>query len=116
LPKTPLHETPASASPVELLNRMRRKPLDADAAESNESEGGGEAQELRMQVTQLENGGLEVKTAGQPGTASGHHNEDGNTRQRMEREEEYILVNRHPEDPGFDEADFERDYDGEPER
>jgi hypothetical protein len=34
----------------------------------------------------------------------------------MEREEEYILVNRHPEDPGFDEADFERDYDGEPER
>ena len=116
LPKTPLHETPASASPVELLNRMRRKPLDADAAESNESEGGGEAQELRMQVTQLENGGLELKTAGQPGTASGHHNEDGNTRQRMEREEEYILVNRHPEDPGFDEADFERDYDGEPER
>lgn len=116
LPKTPLHETPASASPVELLNRMRRRPLDADAAESNESEGGGEAQELRMQVTQLENGGLEVKTAGQPGTASGHHNEDGNTRQRMEREEEYILVNRHPEDPGFDEADFERDYDGEPER
>lgn len=116
LPKTPLHETPASASPVELLNRMRRRPLDADAAESNESEGGGEAQELRMQVTQLENGGLELKTAGQPGTASGHHNEDGNTRQRMEREEEYILVNRHPEDPGFDEADFERDYDGEPER
>lgn len=116
LPKTPLHETPASASPVELLNRMRRKPLDADAAESNESEGGGEAQELRMQVTQLENGGLELKTAGQPGTASGHHNEDGNTRQRMEREEENILVNRHPEDPGFDEADFERDYDGEPER
>ena len=116
LPKTPLHETPASASPVELLNRMRRKPLDADAAESSESEGGGEAQELRMQVTQLENGGLELKTAGQPGTASGHHNEDGNTRQRMEREEEYILVNRHPEDPGFDEADFERDYDGEPER
>jgi hypothetical protein len=116
LPKTPLHETPASASPVELLNRMRRRPLDADAAESNESEGGGEAQELRMQVTQLENGGLELKTAGQPGTASGHHNEDGNTRQRMEREDEYILVNRHPEDPGFDEADFERDYDGEPER
>jgi type IV conjugative transfer system coupling protein TraD len=116
LPKTPLHETPASASPVELLNRMRRRPLDADAAESNESEGGGEAQELRMQVTQLENGGLELKTAGQPGTASGHHNEDGNTRQRMEREEEYILVNRHPEDPGFDEADFERDFDGEPER
>ncbi|MGL4032792.1 type IV conjugative transfer system coupling protein TraD [Kosakonia cowanii] len=116
LPKTPLHETPASASPVELLNRMRRKPLDADAAESSESEGGGEAQELRMQVTQLENGGLELKTAGQPGTASGHHNEDGNTRQRMEREEENILVNRHPEDPGFDEADFERDYDGEPER
>ncbi|MDF7758929.1 type IV conjugative transfer system coupling protein TraD [Kosakonia cowanii] len=116
LPKTPLHETPASASPVELLNRMRRKPLDADAAESNESEGGGEAQELRMQVTQLGNGGLELKTAGQPRTASGHHNEDGNTRQRMEREEEYILVNRHPEDPGFDEADFKRDYDGEPER
>ncbi|MBK0079760.1 type IV conjugative transfer system coupling protein TraD [Kosakonia sp. S58] len=116
LPKTPLHETPASASPLELLNRMRRKPLDADAAESSESEGGGEAQELRMQVTQLENGGLELKTAGQPGTASGHHNEDGNTRQRMEREEENILVNRHPEDPGFDEADFERDYDGEHER
>ncbi|MHA0984958.1 type IV conjugative transfer system coupling protein TraD [Kosakonia cowanii] len=116
LPKTPLHETPVSASPVELLNRMRRRPLDADTAESNESEGGGEDQELRMQVTQLENGGLELKTAGQPGTASGHHNEDGNTRQRMEREEEYILVNRHPEDPGFDEADFERDFDGEPER
>lgn len=98
---------------LDLLNRARRKPA---ATDGNSEESGGEAQELRMQVTQLENGGLELKTAGQPGTASGHHNEDGNTRQRMEREEEYILVNRHPEDPGFDEADFERDYDGEPER
>jgi len=105
--------TPAGA--LDLLNRARLKPATATTEDAQNAEAGGEAQELAMNVTQLADGGLELTTAGHAPSPEQKAKDDNAANRRMAREEENIIRHRHHDDPGYDQADFERYDDGEPE-
>lgn len=111
--KPPLTETAPQGGALDLLNRARLKPATGATEEAQGTESGGEAQELNMKIVQLADGGLEMTTAGQAVKSSPDKQEPHSASRRMEREEENILIHRHLEDPGFDESDLSRDFDGE---
>lgn len=86
----------------------------ASTAESEqESDGGGEAMSLDMQLTESPDGGLTVTTAGTrqvPENPEGSHQ----VSRRLARDEENILRHRDPEDLGY--SDYDQYYeDREPE-
>lgn len=98
-----------------LLNR--RKQQSASTPVEEDGSGEGETMDLDMKVTSWEDGEWQLTTAG---ASEGRDDEmQGNDSQRatrhMAREEENILHHRHPDDPGYDQFDFDH-YDGEPER
>lgn len=100
-------------NPLDRLNRLRQQPPSGQNTGTEETESGGETQELKMQVTELADGGLQVTTAGK--TPSAQENPDGRkTNRRMADEEENILRHRHKDDPGYSEMDMDRyEDDGE---
>ncbi|UXY13553.1 type IV conjugative transfer system coupling protein TraD (plasmid) [Kosakonia sp. ML.JS2a] len=106
-------ETAPQGGALDLLNRARQKPATTTTEDARNSDG-GEAQELKLKITQLAEGSLELTTAGQEKNTSPEKSEGSLSGRRMAREEENILVHRHHDDPGFDESDLSRDYDGEP--
>lgn len=99
------------------LNRLRQKqgenPVAAtDSNGTEDTESGGEAQELEMVVRELEDGGLQITTAGkQPEQQESR--EDNKASRRMADEEVNILRHRHNDDPGYSNEDLERYEDGE---
>ncbi|MDD7997508.1 type IV conjugative transfer system coupling protein TraD [Kosakonia radicincitans] len=109
-------DTTAPAGALDLLNRARLKPSAAGAEDAQNAESGGEAQELAMNVTQLADGGLELTTAGHAASPEQKAKDDNAANRRMAQEEENIIRHRHHDDPGYDQDDFERYDDGEPER
>lgn len=100
-------------NPLDRLNRLRQQSPSGQNTGTEETESGGETQELKMQVTELADGGLQVTTAGK--TPSSQENPDGRkTNRRMADEEENILRHRHKDDPGYSEMDMDRyEDDGE---
>ncbi|MDW2744996.1 MULTISPECIES: type IV conjugative transfer system coupling protein TraD [Atlantibacter] len=107
---------PTEAAPSGALNMLQRRLLagSASTAESEqESDGGGEAMSLDMQLTESPEGGLTVTTAGTrqvPENPEGSHQ----VSRRLARDEENILRHRDPEDPGY--SDYDQHYeDREPE-
>ncbi|VVT48798.1 hypothetical protein UYSO10_2509 [Kosakonia radicincitans] len=108
-------DTTAPAGALDLLNRARLKPSAAGAEDAQNAESGGEAQELAMNVTQLADGGLELTTAGHAASPEQKAKDDNAANRRMAQEEENIIRHRHHDDPGYDQDDFERYDDGEPE-
>ncbi len=99
------------------LNRLRQKqgenPVAAtDGNGTEDTESGGEAQELEMAVRELEDGGLQITTAGkQPEQQESR--EDNKASRRMADEEVNILRHRHNDDPGYSNEDLARYEDGE---
>jgi len=106
-------EKSAQSGALDLLDRARRKPATGTAGEAPDAESGGETQELTMKIVQLADGGLELTTAGQKEKHVPESKGQPDASRRMEKEEENILVHRHHDDPGFDESDLTRDFDGE---
>lgn len=66
-----------------------------------------------MKVTQLADGGLELTTAGHAVSPEQKGKDDNAANRQMARNEENIIRHRHHDDPGYDEADFERYDEGE---
>jgi type IV conjugative transfer system coupling protein TraD len=99
------------------LNRLRQKQAEnpvaaTDGTGTEETESGGEAQELEMAVRELEDGGLQITTAGkQPEQQESR--EDNKASRRMADEEVNILRHRHNDDPGYSHEDLARYEDGE---
>lgn len=94
------------------LNRLRQKPATNTNAGTDETEAGGEAQELEMSIQELTDGGLEITTAGkQPESKEGR--DDLTANRLMAEEEKNILRHRHNDDPGYSTDDLERYEDGE---
>lgn len=114
-PATPLKEmtSATTASPLDRLNRARLRPSAAGTEDAQNAESGGEAQELQMKVTQLADGSLELTTAGHAVSPEQKGKDDNAANRQMARNEENIIRHRHHDDPGYDEADFERYDDGE---
>ena len=123
-PRGTVHETPPAVSgssratpppansPLNRLNRLRQRVPVTDDTSTEETESGGEAQELEMAVRELEDGGLQITTAGkQPEQQESR--EDNKASRRMADEEENILRHRHNDDPGYSMDDLERYEDGE---
>lgn len=102
---------PAPAhSPLNRLNRLRQQANENDGTEETDS--GGETQELEMSVQERADGGLHITTAGkQP--AQQDDRDDLKANRRMADEEENILRHRHNDDPGYSAEDLERYEDGE---
>ncbi|HHT3529911.1 TPA: type IV conjugative transfer system coupling protein TraD [Enterobacter asburiae] len=114
-PATPLKEmtSATAASPLDRLNRARLRPSAAGTEDAQNAESGGEAQELQMKVTQLADGGLELTTAGHAVSPEQKGKDDNAANRQMAQDEENIIRHRHHDDPGYDEADFERYDEGE---
>ncbi|NUL39704.1 type IV conjugative transfer system coupling protein TraD [Kosakonia sacchari] len=114
-PATPLKEmtSATAASPLDRLNRARLRPSAAGTEDAQNAESGGEAQELQMKVTQQADGGLELTTAGHAVSPEQKGKDDNAANRQMAQDEENIIRHRHHDDPGYDEADFERYDEGE---
>lgn len=108
----PQESTPPAGA-LDLLNRARLRPSAAVTEDAQNTESGGEAQELQMKVTQLADGGLELTTAGHAVSPEQKGKDDNAANRQMARNEENIIRHRHHDDPGYDEADFERYDEGE---
>ncbi|EJG2388476.1 type IV conjugative transfer system coupling protein TraD [Kluyvera ascorbata] len=107
-----------AGSALELLNRRKQQSANPVAADGDDGDGdGGEAMNLDMKVTTQPDGELQLTTAGISEDLEDemHGNAYHKATRSMAREEENILHHRHPEDPGYDDHDFDH-YDGEPER
>ena len=103
---------PPANSPLNRLNRLRQRVPATDGTGTEETESGGEAQELEMAVRELEDGGLQITTAGkQPEQQESR--EDSKASRRMADEEVNILRHRHNDDPGYSHEDLARYEDGE---
>lgn len=122
LQRTPITQPPVvdafvsapAGSALEMLNRRKQQSTNPAAADEGD---GGETVNLDMKVTTLPDGELQLTTAGiaEDFKDEMHSNAYHKATRSMAREEENILHHRHPEDPGYDDHDFEY-YDGEPER
>lgn len=122
LQRTPITQPPVvdafvsapAGSALEMLNRRKQQSTNPAAADEGD---GGETVNLDMKVTTLPDGELQLTTAGIAEDLKDelHSNAYHKATRSMAREEENILHHRHPEDPGYDDHDFEY-YDGEPER
>jgi hypothetical protein len=103
-----------AGSALDLLNRRKQQPASTPMEEGND---GGESMNLDMKVVALPDGELQL------GSVDGHEDLDDEkyghewhkATRSMAREEENILHHRHPDDPGYDDHDFDH-YDGEHER
>ncbi|QOV66460.1 type IV conjugative transfer system coupling protein TraD [Kosakonia pseudosacchari] len=108
----PQESTPPAGA-LDLLNRARLRPSATGTEDAQNAESGGEVQEFQMKVTQLADGGLELTTAGHNSSPEQKARDDNAANRRMARDEENIIRHRQNDDPGYDEADFERYDDGE---
>ncbi len=99
--------TGAAFNPFDRLNRLRQQLPAAQNDGADDTESGGEAQELSMEITELAEGGLQINTAGKNPTQQESHDAPKANR-RMADEEENILRHRDQSDPGFSELDMER--------
>lgn len=112
----PSAEKPAAASafnPFDRLNRLRQQPPSAQNTGTDDTESGGEVQELSMEISELAEGGLQINTAGKNPTQQDGHDVP-KTNRRMADEEENILRHRHKDDPGYSEMDMDSyEDDGE---
>lgn len=99
------------------LLRRRTQQATNPAADADGTGEGGESMNLDMKVATLPDGELQLTTAGIPEDLEDemHGNAYHKATRSMAREEENILHHRHPDDPGYDQYDFDH-YDGEQER
>ncbi|WP_323612588.1 type IV conjugative transfer system coupling protein TraD [Pectobacterium versatile] len=118
LPKTQTNVSVGKA--LELLRKRQQTAAAVAATDTEEgTQDGGESMSLDMTVTQLPDGNVQMKTV--PGVQGKPAKQDVDRPQaqanyKMAQEEENILRHRHPDDPGFNEQDYqnveiEEEYD-----